>query len=112
MKRIDINELKQIQLDVLSAVHGFCIEHGIRYSLGCGTMLGCARHQGYIPWDDDIDIYLPREDYNKLVNEFPETLNGKYQFISLERDSKWNRATAKHSTTEPYCAKQSAKPYR
>ena len=95
MKRIDINELKQIQLDVLSAIHGFCIEHGIRYSLGCGTMLGCARHQGYIPWDDDIDIYLPREDYNKLVNEFPETLNGKYQFISLERDSKWNRAYGK-----------------
>ena len=95
MRRIDINGLKQIQLDVLSAIHRFCTEHGIRYSLGCGTMLGCARHQGYIPWDDDIDIYLLRDDYNKLVREFPKTLDGKYQFISLERDNKWNKAYGK-----------------
>ena len=46
-----IDELKVIQMDILSAIQRFCISHGIRYSMGCGTMLGCARHKGYKPWE-------------------------------------------------------------
>lgn len=87
MKEIDINELKTIQMDILGAVHRFCVSHNIRYSLACGTMLGCARHKGYIPWDDDIDIYLLREDYNRLIDIFPDTLEGHYKFACLERTS-------------------------
>lgn len=95
MREIGLYELKIIQMDVLSAVHEFCIEKGIKYSLGCGTMLGCARHGGYIPWDDDIDIYLLREDYNKLIELFPESYKGHYKLLSLERTPSWNRAYAK-----------------
>lgn len=95
MKEIKLEELKVLQMDILSAVHNFCIKHGIKYSLACGTMLGAARHHGYIPWDDDIDIYLLREDYDKLMLTFPECLDGKYRFVTLERNKKWNRAYGK-----------------
>ena len=95
MREIHGDELKVLQLNVLSAVHRFCSSHQIKYSLGCGTMLGCARHHGYIPWDDDIDIYLLRSDYNKLIEEFPNTLEGHYRFVTMERDCKWNRAYGK-----------------
>lgn len=95
MKAIGLDELKTLQLDLLQAVDSFCEENGIKYSMSCGTMLGAVRHHGYIPWDDDIDICLLREDYNKLVNLFPKELNDRYVFVSLERDSHWNRAYGK-----------------
>lgn len=95
MREIKRDELKMVQMDVLSAVHRFCLTHKIKYSLGCGTMLGCVRHHGYIPWDDDIDIYMLRSDYNKLIKEFPDLLEGHYRFVTMERDDKWNRAYGK-----------------
>ena len=95
MKEIGLEELKRIQLDILQALHDFCLENNIKYSLGCGTMLGAVRHKGYIPWDDDIDVYLMREDYEKLVLAFPTAYKGDYELISLERDSSWGRAYAK-----------------
>lgn len=94
MKKINIAELKLIQLDVLSIVDRFCRDNNIKYSLGCGSMLGAARHKGYIPWDDDIDIYLLREEYEKLIEQFPESV--KYvKLASLQRDVKWNRSYSK-----------------
>ena len=68
MKKIDdIQELRQIQMGILDEVHRFCEAHGLRYFLSSGTLIGAVRHKGYIPWDDDIDIYMPREDYEKLM---------------------------------------------
>ena len=62
MKRItDIHELRSIQMGILDEVHRFCKAHGLRYFLSSGTLIGAVRHKGYIPWDDDIDIYMPRE---------------------------------------------------
>lgn len=94
-KEISLEELKILQMDILSAIHKFCEENGIRYSMACGTLLGAARHKGYIPWDDDIDIYLPRDDYNRLIKSFPNGYEGKYKLECLERDSKWDRPYAK-----------------
>lgn len=73
MKEILIDELKQLQLEILVKVDSFCNENGIRYFLDGGTLLGAVRHNGYIPWDDDIDIRMPRGDYNKFLSIF----NGK-----------------------------------
>ena len=75
MKKIELAELKVIQMDVLEVIDQFCNENNIRYSLACGSFLGSIRHNGYIPWDDDIDIYVPREDYERLIRIFPEELN-------------------------------------
>lgn len=95
MKRIYLEGLKRIQLDVLQAVHEFCVENDIKYSLGCGSMLGMIRHKGYIPWDDDIDIYLLRKDYNKLISSFPKKYKGNYEIDSLERNQDCERPYAK-----------------
>lgn len=93
-KAIELNELKLIQLNILTSMDKFCRTNGIKYSLGCGSMLGAARHKGYIPWDDDIDIYLLREEYEKLVDAFPDEFEN-VKLASLQRDKKWNRAYSK-----------------
>ena len=90
-----IQELKSIQLDILKVVHTFCQESDIKYSIACGTLLGAVRHKGYIPWDDDIDIYMYRTEYNRFVQEFPDVYKGNYRLISLERDTKWDMPYAK-----------------
>ena len=93
--RIGVQELKQLQIEILKAIHSFCEEYHIKYSLACGTMLGAVRHKGYIPWDDDIDIYLLRDDYNKLVKLFPNVYHEHYELISIERNKIWSRPYAK-----------------
>ena len=58
--------LQNYVLEILSVIDDFCKEHNLKYYLGEGTLLGAIRHQGFIPWDDDIDIFMPREDYDKF----------------------------------------------
>ncbi len=70
MKKIEEKELKELQLDILNDVHVFCINNDIKYSLSFGSLLGAIRHKGYIPWDDDIDIMMPREDYERFINTY------------------------------------------
>ena len=88
MKKITPEELKTLQLDILSAVDCFCDKYRIRYSMGCGTLLGAIRHKGYIPWDDDIDIYMLRKDYNRFEKLFPQVYDGHYCLSSFLRDSR------------------------
>lgn len=94
-KKIDLNEMRIIQMEITEAFHSFCVENDIKYSLGCGSLLGAIRHNGYIPWDDDIDVYLKREDYDKLVHLFPQKLDDRYVFISIERNQSWYRSYGK-----------------
>lgn len=70
MNIIDLKQLRSIQIEILDSVHAYCLQNGIKYSLGGGTLLGAVRHQGYIPWDDDIDIMMPRADYERFAKEY------------------------------------------
>ena len=70
MKRIYTEELKKIQLDILCAIQKFCANNDIKYSLAYGTLLGAVRHKGYIPWDDDIDIMMTRDNYDRFMRTF------------------------------------------
>lgn len=75
----EIRELQEIELGILVDVDRLCKEHNIRYFLGEGTLLGAIRHNGFIPWDDDVDIIMPREDYNRFLEIAPELLKPKYE---------------------------------
>lgn len=68
MKEIaTVAELRSIQLALLDHITAYCDAQGIIYFLSCGSLIGALRHKGYIPWDDDIDLFMPRESYNRLL---------------------------------------------
>jgi len=67
-KSLELYEIQQISLEILNTIATICEENNFRYFLIYGTLLGSIRHQGFIPWDDDIDIMMPRPDYDKLLN--------------------------------------------
>ena len=70
MKELTLKEIQDKSLEILQAVHDFCISNGIKYSLAYGTLIGAIRHKGFIPWDDDIDIIMPRPDYDTFCKVF------------------------------------------
>lgn len=64
-------EVRALQLDLLDRFAAHCAAHDLRYYLCAGTLLGAVRHQGFIPWDDDIDVMMPRADFDRLVATWP-----------------------------------------
>ena len=72
MRTITAEELRKIMLDILKDVASFCDANGITYFLSCGTLIGAVRHHGFIPWDDDIDIDMPRPDYERFIKLYSE----------------------------------------
>lgn len=72
MRKIEIEEFKKILVEVMDDIHDFCEKHGLIYYLSGGTLLGAIRHNGIIPWDDDIDIHMPRPDYDKFIELYPK----------------------------------------
>lgn len=77
-----------MQLKILHKVHEFCEANNIKYSLAYGSLIGAVRHQGYIPWDDDIDICMLREDYNKFISSFNKSIDG-FKVRALETDDNY-----------------------
>ena len=67
---LSLAEIRAIQLDVLARFDALCRTHGLTYYLAYGTLLGAVRHGGYIPWDDDVDVMMPRADYDRLPGVF------------------------------------------
>jgi lipopolysaccharide cholinephosphotransferase len=86
MKRLSKQEQREIQLNILANFVNFCETHKLRYFLDGGSLLGAIRHNGYIPWDDDIDVGMPRSDYEKLREIAKQGIN-EYLFIEEPKDS-------------------------
>lgn len=84
MKEVTPEECKKLQLNILINVAKFCDDHNIKYSLAYGTLIGAIRHKGFIPWDDDIDIIMMRDDYERFVDTYKDDY---YQLIHGENMS-------------------------
>jgi len=96
MKLILVDEQKQIQLNILRKVHHFCESNGLHYTLIFGTLLGAIRHKGYIPWDDDIDIAMPRNDYEVFIEKFQDD---NYKVYDYRLDEFYDHPYAKVADT-------------
>lgn len=72
--RLSGSEVRELQVKLLDSIDEFCRNNNIPYSLSGGTMIGAVRHKGFIPWDDDIDLFMRRSDYDRFLQSF----NGNY----------------------------------
>ena len=90
-----IKEIQNVELDILNQIIVLCKKHNIKYALAYGTLLGAIRHKGFIPWDDDVDILMPREDFERFrlfaINELP----APYFFQDVLTDCQYPSITAK-----------------
>ncbi|MDE7158348.1 MAG: LicD family protein, partial [Clostridiales bacterium] len=85
MKRLNLNEVHEALFGLLCEFDRVCREHNLKYSLSYGTLLGAVRHKGFIPWDDDIDVNMPRPDYEKFVELANSGVLGEHFCISKDR---------------------------
>lgn len=108
----DLEKLHEIELEMLKEFHKFCVENDLRYFIIGGTLLGAIRHGGFIPWDDDVDVGMPRRDFEKLkklwnqnapehlrfsfdlrennINFIPKILNLKTQIYERSIETDWH----------------------
>lgn len=80
---LTIDEIKSISFNILKYIKDICDSNSINYYLYCGTLLGAFKYNGFIPWDDDIDVVLLREDYMRLIEILSKNNEGRYKLISI-----------------------------
>lgn len=81
IKELELREIQKKEYAVLKEFDLFCKNNKLKYTLAGGSLLGCVRHNGFIPWDDDIDVSMPREDYNYLINNYNN--NNHFKIVSI-----------------------------
>lgn len=96
-----IKTIHEKQLEMLRIFHNLCEQLGLKYTLSSGTLLGAVRHKGFIPWDDDIDVSMPREDYEILIKEANGLLPDGFflQHYTTEKEHPWLFAKLRNSNT-------------
>lgn len=90
----EMKKVWAVQLDLLERFQEVCHRHNLKFFASGGTLLGAIRHKGYIPWDDDIDIMMMREDYEKLLAIAAEEFTAPYFFQTAWNDKNYSRGHA------------------
>ena len=85
----ELRKLQVVQIEMLIEVDRICKKHNVRYSIDGGTLLGAVRHKGFIPWDDDIDIIMLREEYEKFYKASITELDSSRFFLQEDRTDKY-----------------------
>ena len=93
--RETLQKIQSIELEMLKDFDALCTKNGIEYFCWAGTAIGVLRHKGFIPWDDDIDIGLLREDYEKLLKCFDEQMGEKYYLLNTNNDPNYPLMTTR-----------------
>lgn len=104
-----MTELQRVEFDILKEFVRVCNENGLKYFLVCGSALGSVKYGGFIPWDDDIDVALPRDDYNRFVKLAPSQLADELFLQTYETDEEYPNLYAKlRNSDTAYIEKSSA----
>ena len=89
-EKITVRDLQLEVLTIMDEIHRVCVKNRIRYGLMAGSALGIVNYKGFIPWDDDIDVCVPREDWNKFIEAMKKDLGKDFYFQCFETDKRYN----------------------
>lgn len=92
---ININDVQKVELEILLEFDRICNKNNITYQLFAGSLLGAVRHKGFIPWDDDVDVCLMRDDYNRFLRACEKELDPKYFLQTYETNKEYIKQYAK-----------------
>ena len=98
-----IRDLQLKELEILKEFHRICEEENLTYYLSSGTLLGAVRHQGFIPWDDDIDVCMPVKDYKRFCKIAPSKLSSRFYFQNHITDDNYFFAFSKIRMNHTTC---------
>lgn len=96
-RKLTLEEIRSVQLNILDTIDRYCEKNDLKYYITAGTLIGALRHRGYIPWDDDIDVVMLREDYDKFLSEFNCNRSDKIRCVTHEYAPDFNYSFIKVS---------------
>lgn len=101
-----LQEVQQIELEMMLYLKQLAEENNLKLMLGGGTLLGAIRHKGFIPWDDDVDLMLVRDDYERLIDCIEKDNNSRYKVLTVYNSKTYPHPFAKVVDTKTYIAQK------